>query len=803
MFGVGGQKTAVCRGRVSLTLAPRAGGQALQVSALVLPRLTVYAGELDADVRSWPHLQDLNLADPGYSSAEPIEILLGADVYSIILQAGLRKGGTRAPIAQSTSLGWILSGAIGDTAGEQSAHTHRCHIEEDLSSVVRRFWEQEEVLTTAPALSREEKECEEHFVRTHSRSPEGRYSVRLPVVSPLPDLSATRGTAARALKQMESRFSRDQSLRSMYCDFMGQYAELNHMTAVAPAPTSGPRPSCYLSHHGVMREASTTTKLRVVFNGSSKVPSGETFNLHLMTGPNLLPALSDILLRWRRHRFVLATDMEKMYRQIEVHPEDRDLQRILWRDHDKEEVREYQLNTVTYGLACAPFLAIRTLRQLADDAGKEWPLGAAALRQDTYMDDVLTGSSSILKAMAVQRQLIQICKAGGFPLRKWSANDAALLEDVDPEDRLLREPRWWLPGESHSTLGLQWHPEEDSFSFSTKLVRVETFSKRAVLSLSAKLFDPLGWLSPISIRAKILFQATWLLRLDWDEPLPDADAKQWKEFQADLPSLEQIRVPRWLTGDARHGRCEIHGFADASERAYAAVVYLRTCNEKGQVEVRLVAAKTKVAPLKQVTLPRLELCAATLLTRLVAHLLLVLELSVPTHLWSDSTVALSWIQAHTATWKTYVANRVSEIQTTLPEARWHYVPGKDNPADCASRGLPPSELGSHHLWWSGPPWLQSGVGSWPSPTDVTHEPPERRLKCHAAVVVQEEEPEELTRHSSLSRLLRTTAWCRRRPSGKPAPPARGPVSRDSPRPNSRKLAYTGSGWYKLQITRSI
>lgn len=161
-------------------------------------------------------------------------------------------------------------------------------------------------------------------------------------------------------------------------------------------------------------------------------------------------------------------------------------------------------------------------------------------------------------------------------------------------------------------------------------------------------------------------------------------------------SLERIRVSRWLTGDAANCCCEVHGFADASERAYAAVVYLRTRNGN-KVETRLIAAKTKVAPLKQVTLPRLELCAAALLTKLVAHLIRVLGLSAPIHLWSDSTVALGWIQAHPASWKTYVANRVSEIQTTLPDACWHHIPGKDNPADCASRGLTPSDLVEHPL----------------------------------------------------------------------------------------------------------
>ncbi|XP_070170867.1 uncharacterized protein [Polyergus mexicanus] len=181
-----------------------------------------------------------------------------------------------------------------------------------------------------------------------------------------------------------------------------------------------------------------------------------------------------------------------------------------------------------------------------------------------------------------------------------------------------------------------------------------------------------------------MIQATWLLDVDWDTPLPDDDVLRWQEFQSELPLLETIRVPRGLPGGTACRR-EFHGFADASEKAYAAIAYMRTENREGKIEVTLLAAKTKVAPLKQVTLPRLELCAASLLSRLVGHICRVLETSdTPLHLWSDSTVALEWLCGHSASWKTFVANRVSEIQTSLPDAVWHHIPGRDNPADCAS-----------------------------------------------------------------------------------------------------------------------
>ncbi|XP_018400786.1 PREDICTED: uncharacterized protein LOC108778178 [Cyphomyrmex costatus] len=285
--------------------------------------------------------------------------------------------------------------------------------------------------------------------------------------------------------------------------------------SMAETPTSRTsRRTCYLPHHGVLRAESSSTKLRVVFNGSSTIASGQSLNDHLYPGPNLLPSLADVLLRWRLHKYVLAADVEKMFRQIQVHPEDRDLQRILWCHDEADEIRDYQLNTVTYGLACAPFLAMRTLRQLADDEENHQPLGAAILRRDVYMDDILTGAANYQEAKEIQRQLSLLCSAGGFPLKKWSANNIYLLEDVPKEDRLQRDSLSWLLPESHSTLGLRWHPSRDHFSVVCRAVSDSTPTKRSVLSQAAQLFDPLGWLAPVVIRAKILIQTTWLQGLE-------------------------------------------------------------------------------------------------------------------------------------------------------------------------------------------------------------------------------------------------------------------------------------------------
>ncbi|XP_071577170.1 uncharacterized protein [Temnothorax nylanderi] len=567
----GSEVSIVSESLVSLNVTSRTTGDSFTAVAFVLPRLSLYQGSTNKCSTTWPHLQGLPLADPRFTANDPVELLLGAEVCSTILEDGLRRGEPQTPIAQKTILGWILSGGCGATSLVGHLSSFQGTADRDLAELVRRFWEQESEPPASVTLTPEEEECEQHFVRTHERTPSGRYVVRLPFASPPKNLVETRKPAERLLTAMERKCARDPRFGELYHAFMREYEDLGHMEAVAPSDENLPRGACYLPHHGVLKEASTTTKLRVVFNGSQRTSSGESLNDHLFAGANLLPALADVLLRWRRHRYVMITDIEKMYRQISVHPEDRDHQRILWRS-----------------------LGIRA--------------GAIALEEDRYVDDVVTGEDTIDDAIAVQTELRELCTAGGFPLRKWAANSEDILVGIPREHRLQRALHVW-ENDTHSTLGLRWHPTDDEFSFAIRTRAITEFTKRRVLSETARLFDPLGWLTPVVIRAKIFIQSAWLKRLEWDSPLPPADAQLWARFLGELPLLEGLRVSRWLNCGATESQVEIHGFADASERGYAAAVYLRV-TRGGSTTLHLLVAKSKVAPIQQVSLARLELSAA-------------------------------------------------------------------------------------------------------------------------------------------------------------------------------------------------
>ncbi|XP_062537729.1 uncharacterized protein LOC134206065 [Armigeres subalbatus] len=361
------------------------------------------------------------------------------------------------------------------------------------------------------------------------------------------------------------------------------------------------------------------------------------------------------------------------------------------------------------------------MKQAAREYRQVYPEAAQRIELDTYVDDFLSGATNVQHAMTLKTQVNEILESAGFHLRKWTTNCPELLQGVPADDQLPVEVKLADQPNVVKALGIQWTPMEDTFSYNVKLNPNNVNTKRQLLSDSAKLFDPFGWLSPVTIKIKILFQQLWLSELSWDDRLPPVVEQSWIEIKETLHQVEEIRINRFVPNN--NGRIELHGFCDASELAYAAVVYVRGRNEAGNITVNLLAAKTRVGgdktyvstPIKQVSLPRLELNAAALLSSLMESIIQALKhLNVDPWAYTDSSIVLQWLSAHPRKWKTYVANRTSAILDVLPRDRWNHVASEKNPADCASRGLLPSELVTHQLWWHGPnelkheeQWMQS------------------------------------------------------------------------------------------------
>lgn len=301
-----------------------------------------------------------------------------------------------------------------------------------------------------------------------------------------------------------------------------------------------------------------------------------------------------------------------------ITPEYRHFQHILWRSSPLDVVKEYQLNIVTYGVNRTPFLALRVLKDIADHDSEEFPAVQDALRQQTYVDDICLGTDTLEELLTLQTNLCSVLKRAGLELKQWSSNSSFVLEAVPPEDRAVEFPDF-DDGVNKvvKVLGLQWDPASDVFKFDVHPT-VVIVTKRAVLSTIARIFDPMGLLAPVIFYAKYIKHHIWKLNLAWDKPLPLNLSQTWKTFTEKLPVLSALRIPRYVAIQLR-SRVQLCGFCDASKRGFAAVLYIRAIPPNGVLSLFLLGTKTKMAPMKSVTIPRLELCAAVLLARWMAH----------------------------------------------------------------------------------------------------------------------------------------------------------------------------------------
>ncbi|XP_046382360.1 uncharacterized protein LOC124153308 [Ischnura elegans] len=756
--GIGGSSARSAQ-IVQTTIKSRTTAYKADINCLVLPKITSEIPAIPVDISNWNPPSNLQLADPGFNITQAVDLLIGAELFLEILCIGQIRASPIAPILQKTTLGWILSGRIRTNEASSSSSCH-FSVETNLEDQVKNFWKLEEC-KPASKFSAEEVKCEEHFKKNTTRGADGRFIVRLPIKGDISHLGDSEQIANRRFMMIEKRLLRDEERKLAYSSFMKEYRDLGHMELVVEEKDHPPRGvAFYIPHHSITKDTSSTTKLRVVFDAPSKSSTGVSLNDILMVGPTIQDDLLSIIIRFRIHEYAMTADIEKMYRQIKVHPSDTNLQRILWRDEEGVPIETYRLNTVTYGTASASFLATRCLQQLALEESHRDPRAAAVVMKDFYVDDLLTGSNSIEEAEKVQEGIITLLERGGFRLRKWCSNHPALLKKIPLNHR---EASYQIRPEGDNTirsLGILWNPNADVFHFDTKNFDYKArVSKRSVLSDLARIFDPLGLIGPIILKAKIFLQRLWELRLEWDESLPAELHSKWLDFRESFRCLNDLRLPRRVI--AKNCRVyEIHGFCDASESAYGACVYVRSIKSDGKFMMRLLCSKSRVAPLKKTTLPRLELCAAVLLANLIQKVSSSLSFSGSPTLWSDSTVVLSWLKAPSSNWKNFVANRVAEIHELTSKCKWRHIRGVDNPADHISRGLTPQQLHEMASWWQGPPWMNGHENEWPPESFIEMlELPEKRPMATALIAVEVNQL--IQRYSSLSKLQRVTAYCLR------------------------------------------
>lgn len=361
--------------------------------------------------------------------------------------------------------------------------------------------------------------------------------MRLPFRDDVNKLGQSREMAVQRFLSNEKKRELQPNINIQYQEFIQDYYDMGHMEKVPRLELKSK--SFFLSYHHITQESSQTTKLRVVFDGSAKTTSLLSLNDLLMVGPTLQKDLFDLLIRFWTFKYVLSADITKIYRMIKIHKDDRDMQRILWRKSSNCELEEYRLTTVTYGTASAPYLAIKALRSLVEDESKDMSDVKQILLNDFYVDDLLTEGNSHEELLATRERLIAVLAKGGFKLNKWCSNHPSILQGLLPTGQ-LHTNKIIINDNIIKHLGVQWNSKLDQFTYKVNIDKPKSITKRTILSQIAKLYDPLGLLGPVILKAKIIMQSLWSLKLSWDEPVPEELESKWNCYTQQLSQLETI-----------------------------------------------------------------------------------------------------------------------------------------------------------------------------------------------------------------------------------------------------------------------
>ncbi|XP_064488370.1 uncharacterized protein LOC135400468 [Ornithodoros turicata] len=723
---------------VKLGLRSQYGPQEYSIEALTVPFI---CKDLTATPEDHEFVQSIccdhvfiadELVHRNVPSEVGISLLIGCDQMWKLLTGELKRCDRNEKfVAISTVFGWTFQGpATLDCRLSKETTTAVCVLrvggtQHQESDVLKRFWELDSIGITDADTSNVEHNASilEEFQRQLTMK-DGRYEVTLPWKAGTIQMADNLELAKSRLRGLVRRLQRNGQVVE-YDEAIQSYIENGHAErVVGDSPES--RYTYYMPHRAVIRSGSTSTRVRVVFDASSHGPGAMSLNDHLEKGPKLNSDLVPILLRFRMHTIAVTADIQKAFLQVGINPADRDALRFMWfttaplQGSTLPPLEVWRMTRVPFGTTASPFQLSATLQHhLRCTTGSEEDI-AHALINSFYVDDLLTGANKLEEAQRIVSSARRILQKAGMQLTKFASNSSELqttFEQFSKEDhnaeRRLCEP------EDSRVLGIVWNKSTDHLKFSGEhlldTIIAAKSTKRSVLQTSAKIFDPLGFLSPYTIRVKILFHRLWERGLDWDAPLPADISKEWDSWCADLPKLHSISLERCLLpGEETDYSTELHIFTDASPQAYGACAFLRVVDAKGNIKVGLVFAKSRVAPLKKLTLPRLELMGAMIgvrIAKLVCDSLPTIT-NVATY-WTDSSIVLGWIKGNASKWKPFVKNRVMEIQEKSDPSHWRHCPGVFNPADALTRGLTVSAMAESRLWFLGPSWLAEVQSLWP------------------------------------------------------------------------------------------
>ena len=654
---------------------------------------------VDSEVCNLPHLKDIPLKSlPPHAS---VNLLIGADVPELFCIYSARKGPRGTPCAIETPLGWSLLRPSLFPSQESNCTVNFISpsFNHEVSDLVEKMWNNEFESGTSIFDFPSSKEDRIAYALMQSTVCVTDNHYQLPLlwkkgfIYQLPD---NLKLAQRRLASLKGRLERDNELRTKYTEVMNSYLSKGYAQKVLQFELSiSKQPTWYLPHHPVTN-VNKPGKVRVDYDCAAKC-NGMSLNDALMKGPHLMNSLTGVLSRFCKERIAMVADVEAMFHQIKVDPSHINALRFLWwenGDLSKEPV-VCQMLVHLFGAASSPSCANFSLRQTAVEFGDLYkPIISSIINNNFYVDDCLVSLPSAEEAIYVYHNLTSFLARRGFYLTKWITNHEAMLNEIPKENRSKKAQQHLLGYSTEDrVLGIQWKVNLDHFTFNVKLPD-KPFTRRGILSTVASLFDPLGFVAPVLLEAKQILQTLNKRNLGWDEPIAEVEFEQWRFGLEGLPVLNSIEIPRCFKSPefGRTISMQIHHFADASSNGYGACFYLRLVDHSGSICLSFFMGKSRLAPTKPVSIPRLELTAAVLAARLDELAKRELKIPLDSFFWVESTAVLYCIRNITKRFPVFVANRLATIESLSSINQWNYVPSKLNPADIASRGLKAQKL---------------------------------------------------------------------------------------------------------------
>lgn len=744
---------------------------ASSIESLCLRPQTICKDELS----SYAHLQGL-VDDLSYANATPT-VLIGADQWHLSISREVRKGSRNQPLACLTALGWVLYGRSSSRAKvvDFVNHLNIDSKDESLEFLIKEQYKLDSVgiCKQQSMHNKQEQRAIDIVESTLRRLPTGRFEVGLPWNDNVTHIPDSHAQALSRFLSLERRMDRETDFANAYTTFINnmldkKYAEECDIETYYGNPTYELKVSnkvrWYLPHFGVYHPQKR--KLRVVHDAAA-INQGVSLNSMLLPGPDLLQPLLHILFRFREGRVALTADIKEMFPQFRVRQEDRDALRFLWRPRntgtEKQPIKEYRMTAVIFGACSSPFISQYLKNKNAKDFEHLYPRAVDGILYNHYVDDYLDSHDSCEEAAQIAADIIAIHSAACLEMREWISNDRAALHLVPTELRAAQSLEIDLSSKNNATvkvLGIIWDPTSDHLGFRTGLDSLpESLTKRIVLSHLMRVYDPLGMLAPIIVKGRILFQNQWRSNASWDTQLSSSEVSRWFEWFQELSKVAAIRIPRWYcsSNNLEPIYRELHVFSDASELAYACVAYWRLVYADGFIRLALISSKARVTPLKPTSIPRLELQAALIASRLAitiknSHK----KVSTRTVFWTDSMTVLGWLRSDARTFKPFVAHRIGEISENTSVKDWKWVPTGLNVADDATR-LKPINLTAEHRWFLGPSFLLKPCDNWP--VEPTGQPPVREELKQAAepMAVHWVVTADFSHFNKWSRLVRSTA----------------------------------------------